>query len=60
MFTVTHFINKFEAIPEELFTQLELANGNRKCALGHCGTVQGPNGYDYTEGIHVLIVCLED
>ena len=34
--TVDYFIQKFEAIPEEKWTERTYEFENKKCALGHC------------------------
>jgi hypothetical protein len=36
-YTVDYFIQKFEAIPEEMWTTRGFVDGESKCALGHCG-----------------------
>jgi hypothetical protein len=36
-FTVDYFINKFSAIPEELWCTNLFSDGEKRCALGHCG-----------------------
>lgn len=38
MYTIDYFINKFEAIPEELFFEGRFIEGDKKCSAGHCGT----------------------
>lgn len=38
-YTVDHFIQKFEKIPEENWMEGEYKYGNRCCAMGHCGAV---------------------
>lgn len=40
MFTVKHFINKFEAIPEDkwnMYDYYDPTDKSIRCALGHCG-----------------------
>lgn len=38
IYNVDHFINKFRAIPEEMWCTTEFINGSgSKCANGHCG-----------------------
>lgn len=36
-YTVDYFINKFEAIPEERWTECYFSDGSKCCANGHCG-----------------------
>lgn len=42
MFTVSYFINKFNAIPDDAWTTNQYHNLERTkfCALGHCGVVE--------------------
>jgi hypothetical protein len=47
-YDVEYFINKFEAIPSNLWCGDTFTLGERRCALGHCGyrtqnTVTGPD-----------------
>jgi hypothetical protein len=42
-YTVDYYINKFEAIPEELWGTGKYRDKDDKCcALGHCGQKAGP------------------
>jgi len=36
-YTIDYFINKFSAIPEELWCTGDFQDGNKFCAQGHCG-----------------------
>lgn len=52
-FTVDHFIEKFESIPEEEWCVQELANDiGQHCALGHCGCSPGDD-YMSREALHL-------
>ena len=43
-YDVKHFIEKFEQIPEELWCVGHYVEGDKRCALGHCGvSVEGVN-----------------
>lgn len=35
-YSIDHFITKFEAIPEEFWSDHALIGGSRRCAQGHC------------------------
>lgn len=52
-FTKEYFIEKFEAIPDELYTMCDLTsprNPDCHCALGHCGVEYGnDSNYVYTD-----------
>ena len=37
MYNVDYFIKKFEKIPENRWCTGVFINGNKRCALGHCG-----------------------
>lgn len=36
-YDIPYFIKKFEAIPEERWCSYVLTDGEKHCALGHCG-----------------------
>ena len=40
-YNADYFIAKFEAIPEEKWTTLTYHEGDKSCALGHCGRTIG-------------------
>lgn len=49
-YTKEYFIEKFEAIPDELFTMCDLTNPKNSachCALGHCGVEADSDGFGY-------------
>lgn len=58
-YTKEYFIEKFEAIPDELWIEIELSddeNPNCHCVLGHCGV----SDLDYlTDEANGLIKILE-
>lgn len=39
MYDVNYFIEKFEAIPESLWCEGKITDGDMHCAIGHCGGV---------------------
>jgi len=45
-YDVDHFINKFEAIPDELWTTGKYNDGDKCCALGHCGQYDAQSHYN--------------
>lgn len=53
-FTVDYFIQKFSAIPDELWGCGRCENGGRRCALGHCGTDTLRVWKDYNAEIQAL------
>jgi len=61
-FTREYFIKKFEAIPDNLWTIVDLTselNPNCHCALGHCGVVEGEIDDIYTDEAIALSDILE-
>ncbi len=59
-YTIEYFIEKFEAIPEELWTAGIMHDRNGKyCALGHCGVLKfdllGTIRFKYTDESHALM-----
>lgn len=52
-YDVNYFINKFEAIPEEKWTDSgRLFDGDKRCALAHCGVVGNRDGRNLGNYIH--------
>lgn len=60
-YTVDYFIEKFEAIPEELWCIGTFQIGEKCCAFGHCGGTEhiGANTVECNELIKVLTVVAE-
>jgi hypothetical protein len=40
-YNADYFIKKFKAIPAKLWCEGDYTDGDRHCALGHCGTQSG-------------------
>lgn len=55
-YDVKYFIKKFEAIPEDKWTQNSYVLGSKMCALGHCGTFS----MDWTEEATALNYLFAD
>ncbi len=59
-YTVDHFIAKFEAIPDTLWTTvLYTSSGDpaRHCALGHCGIVCGSEQTEEAAALRALFTA---
>lgn len=45
-YTVLYYIEKFSAIPDEQWTESEYNDGEKYCALGHCGEIDSDSRTD--------------
>lgn len=57
-YDVTYFINKFEAIPENLWCMNDFQRGDAMCANGHCGLYDEFTVTDESEALKQLFSML--
>lgn len=53
-YDVDYFIAKFEAIPEEKWCKYCYTDGDRHCALGHCGVSPGSGAGDEAMALYTI------
>lgn len=58
-YSVDYFINKFESIPDERWTTMNLIDSEgRSCAMGHCGARPKGNTTPESESLRFLMYSL--
>lgn len=53
---VDYFINKFEAIPDELWTTNQYHDNGKSCAMGHCGATERMQRTEESAAFEALFV----